>query len=444
MAERPTGRKRGRPTKGRAVRLGEVVIDVTPLRVSTGFRFVFAAQAISMIGTNLTMVAANLQVYQLTGSSLQVGLVGLALGLALLFGLLFGGVLADRVDRRKIIISTRAVVVVVLAGLAVNAALPQPQLWFLYVAAVLVGGINGLGSPALMAVAPALVGARHLAAAGALTALTTQLGAMVGPALAGVIASGPGLAVCFAADAASFAVSVVLLRFLPKLPPSGTGEQQHPLRSIVAGLRFVRRNQVVAGVLLIDVWAMVFAMPYALFPELGTEYFDGGPSTVGLLYTAPAVGAFLGALISGWTGRARHTGRALIVTVVVWGAAIAGTTLTGVLWFALAFLAIAGLADTTSEILRRALLYHYTPDRLQGRVSGLWLAQATSGPAVGNATAGLVARLVSAPAMPLIGGLVCVAGAIGVALGMPKLRKANLHEPTADEQEQADTRHAGS
>lgn len=424
------------------MRLGEVALDIGPLRASAGFRLVFAAQAVSMVGTNLTMVAANLQVYQLTGSSLQVGLVGLVLSLSLLVGLLAGGVLADRADRRKIIVGTRAAVVVALGGLAVNAALPQPQLWFLYVAAVLVGGINGLGNPALMAVAPVLVGPKYLAAAGALTALTTQLGAMIGPALAGLIAAGPGLAACFALDAASFVVSVVLLRFLPKLPPEFAGEPQRPLLSMMEGLRFVRRNQVVAGLLLVDVWAMVFAMPYALFPELGAEYFGGGPSTVGALYTAPAVGAFLGALTSGWTGRVRRTGAALVVTVVVWGAAIACFTLAGFLWAAVLVLAAAGFADTTSEILRRALLQHYTPDRLQGRVSGVWLAQATAGPGIGNTAAGAAGRVLPVSAAPVVGGLVCVVGAVLVALAMPDFRRASLRESTGDGTERGVT-HAG-
>lgn len=411
-----------------------MVIDVAPLRAGKAFRLVFTTQAITMLGTNITSVAASLQVYQLTGSSLQVGTVNLVLGLALLVGLLTGGVLADRVDRKRIIVSTRAGVVLVLAGLAVNAAVPSPQLWFVYVAAVLAGGINGLGGPALMAITPTLVGPRHLAAAGALTALTTQFGAMLGPVLAGLIAAGPGLALCFTVDAISFVIGVVLLRGLPALPPGNQDSARtHPLRSMADGLKFVRRNQVISGLLLIDLWAMVFAMPYAVFPEFGTEHLGGGPSTVGLLYSAPAVGAFLGALTSGWTGRTRRTGYALIGAVLMWGLAIAGFGLSEQLWLALLFLAAAGLGDTTSEILRRALLQHYTPDRLQGRVGSVWLAQATVSPAVGNAEVGLVSRLVSAPVAVVGGGLVCVLGVVVLALSLPKFRKASLRTPTADE-----------
>jgi ENTS family enterobactin (siderophore) exporter len=183
------------------VRLGQFVIDIAPLRASAGFRLVFAAQTVTMLGSGLTSVAVFLQVYQLTGSSLQVGLVGLVFGLSVFLGLLVGGILADRMDRKKIIVSTRVLCAVVIAGLAVNAAVPDPQWWLVYVAAVLTGGLVGLGGPALMAITPVLVGPGLLAAAGALITVTTQLGAMVGPALAGLIAAGPGLAVCYAARA---------------------------------------------------------------------------------------------------------------------------------------------------------------------------------------------------------------------------------------------------
>ncbi|WP_297549062.1 enterobactin transporter EntS [Amycolatopsis sp.] len=424
-----------------ALRLGELVVDVAPLRTSVPFRRVFAAQTLTVVGSSLTNVGVNLQVFQLTESSLQVGLVSLVFGLALLLGLLVGGVLADRLDRRKVVLGTRAAVAVVLAGLAINAALPSPMLWFVYVAAVFAGGINGLGGAALMAAVPTLVGPKLIAASGALFTVTSQFGAMIGPALAGLVAAGPGIAVCFGVDAVGYVIGVSLMWFLPSLPAAPSDEpKQHPWRSVVEGFHFVRHNQVVAGLLVLDVWAMVFAMPYALFPQLGTQVFDGGPAAVGLLYTAPAIGAFLGALTSGWTGRVRHTGRTLIAAVTVWGLAIACFGLSGSLWPALAFLALAGLGDTVSEILRRALLQHYTPDHLQGRVGSVWLAQATGGTAVGNVEAGLVGRWLGASGAVFAGGLVCVAGVALTAMAMPKLRAASLLSPSADELAASGTR----
>ncbi|HVW44158.1 MAG TPA: enterobactin transporter EntS [Amycolatopsis sp.] len=406
------------------MRLGEMVIDVTPLRAGRAFRLAFAAQTLTVLTTALTNVGINLHVYQVTGSSVQVGLVSLVFGLALLVGLLAGGVLADRFDRRRLILGTRATVAVVLAGLAVNAAMPHPNLAVIYVAAVLAGTVNGVGGSALMAAIPGLLEPAHLTAAGALITVTSQFGAMVGPTVAGLIAAGPGVALCFAIDAAGYVAGVVLLWFIPPQRPDR--QPQHPLRALAEGFRFVRRNQVIAGLLLIDVFAMVFAMPYALFPQLAEEVFGGGPSTVGLLFTAPAVGAFVGALGSGWTGRVRRSGWALCGAVTVWGLAIMAFGLSGVLWLGLLFLAVAGVGDTTSEILRRALLQHYTPDHLQGRVSSLWLAQATSGPAVGNAEAGLATRLLGGSGALVAGGIVCVLGVGLVAATMPGLRRATL------------------
>ncbi|MTD55762.1 enterobactin transporter EntS [Amycolatopsis sp. RM579] len=399
-------------------------MDVTPLRTSPAYRKVFAAQTLTVLTTALTNVGINLHVYQVTGSSVQVGLVSLVFGLALLAGLLAGGVLADRLDRRRLVLGTRSVVALILAGLAVNAALPHPVLAVVYFAAVLAGSINGLGGSALMSAVPSLVQPAQLAAAGALFTVTSQFGAMVGPTIAGFIAAGPGVAVCFAVDAAGYVLGVMLMWSIPSL--RSDQEPQHPLRALAEGFRFVRGNQVVAGLLLIDVWAMVFAMPYSLFPQLAEQVFHGGPSTVGLLYTAPAVGAFLGALASGWTGRIRHSGRALIASVLLWGLAITAFGLSGHLWLGLLCLGIAGIGDTTSEILRRALLQHYTPDHLQGRVSSLWLAQATSGTAIGNAEAGLAARLLGGSGAVIGGGLVCVLGVCLVAVTMPRLRRASL------------------
>lgn len=417
------------------MRLGDIAVDITPLRANREFRLLFCATALSMLGTALTSVAASIQVYDLGESSLHVGLVNLVIGVSLCVGLLAGGVLADRTDRRRLILSTRAGSAVVVLALAGNALAPEPQLWFVYLAAIAAGIAGGLGAPALMAVTPALAGREHLAAAGALLTLTTQFGAMVGPSLAGLIAAGPGVAVCYLIDAAGFVVGAALLWRLPQLHPepdedadADTAATQHPVQAILDGLRHVRANRIIRGLMLVDLAAVVLAMPYALFPEMGHEVFDGGPTAVGLLYTAPAVGAFLGALASGWVSRVQRPGLTLIAVAALWGAAIAVFGLTRHLWLGLLVLAVAGGADTISEILRRALLQQYTPDRLQGRVGSLWLAQATAGPATGNALSGGVARLIGPGATLVAGGLACVAAVLAVATALPALRAA---EPTA-------------
>lgn len=448
------------------MRLGEIAADVAPLRESREFRLLFAASALSMLGTALTSVAASLQVYDIGGSSLHVGMVNVVIAVSLCVGLLTGGVVADRADRRAVILATRAGAAVVVLALAGNALTDRPQLWVIYLLAVAAGLVNGLGAPALMAVTPALVGRKHLAAAGALLTLTTQFGAMVGPTVAGVVAAGPGVATCYLLDAAGFAVGAVLLWRLPELRPERGHEESsdtpgpmpagtaapgdpepgaadagkpeaaagRPLRDIVDGLRHVRGEPVIRALMLVDLFAVLLAMPYALFPQIGERVFAGGPTTVGLLYSAPSVGAFLGAATSGWTGRVLRPGTALAAAAAGWGLAVAAFGASGVLWLALPLLAVAGYADTVSEILRRALIQTYTPDHLQGRVGSLWLAQATAAPSAGNALAGLGTRLVAPGTVLLAGGAACAAVVGAVTAGSPELRHATLrseheHEP---------------
>ncbi|NUU24077.1 MAG: MFS transporter, partial [Streptomycetaceae bacterium] len=355
------------------MRLGEIAADTAPLRESREFRLLFAASALSMLGTALTSVAASIQVYDIGGSSLHVGMVNVVISVSLCVGLLTGGVVADRADRRTVILATRAGAAVVVLALAANALLDTPHLWVIYLLAVAAGLVNGFGAPALMAVTPALVGRQHLAAAGALLTLTTQFGAMVGPSVAGLVAAGPGVATCYLLDASGFAVGAVLLWRLPELRPrhdrpgddkpaddkpadgetaadpgAAPEDAGHPLRDIAAGWAHVRADPVIRALMLVDLFAVVLAKPYALFPQMGERVFDGGPMTVGLLYSAPSVGAFLGALTSGWTGRATRPGLALALAAGGWGLAVAAFGLGETLWLALPLLAVAGYADTIS------------------------------------------------------------------------------------------------
>lgn len=411
-------------------RLSGLAMDLTPLREHRDFRLLYAGFLGALIGTLMTSVAVAVQIYELTGSPLQIGLVSLARALPLVVGVLVGGVLADRRDRRTLMLVTRLPLTLVAAGLMVNALLPHPQLWVVYVATGLTGLLAGLGGPAMMAAIPALVGTERLAAAGALTAASTQLAALLGPALGGVLVAGPGVAACFAVDAVGFLVFTVALLFVRPLPPAtdatGKGVRQ-AFAAVADGVRFVRGHRLIVGLLLIDAAAMVFTMPQALYPVLADEQFGGGPAAVGLLYAAPALGALVGAATSGWTARAG--GHALVGAVLVWGLSLTGFGLTSYLPLALVLLALAGLGDLISETLRSALLQHGTPDALRGRVSSLWMVQATVSPALGNAAVGFLAELSSARAAVTAGGLVCVAATLLVAAGFPALRAARLGAP---------------
>jgi ENTS family enterobactin (siderophore) exporter len=411
------------------MRIGQVVIDVAPLREHRDFRRLFSGRFLSMAGNAVATTAASWQVFGLTGSSLAVGLLTLADSVGMLAGLLAGGMLADRHDRRILMLASRMPLALLAVALMVNSLLRHPAVWAIYAITLAIGLLSGLGSPASTAATPALVGADQLAAAVALNATSNQLGSLGGPALAGALIAGPGLASCYGIDALCFAIFGITVWFIRPLPPTVRASRPG-LRSMAEGLRYVRRSGVVGGMLLVDTSAMIFGMPSALFPALAHQHFGGGSATYGLLAAAPGLGAMAGAVTSGWTSRVGRPGLVVIGAGIVWGAAIVGFGLSHSLPLALAFLALAGMGDLISEVLRNALLQYYTPDPLRGRVSSLYLAQVTSAPAVGNVEAGLVAQLFSTTTSVISGGLACVGGALLLGATIPALRKARLATPS--------------
>jgi MFS transporter, ENTS family, enterobactin (siderophore) exporter len=414
------------------LRIGQIAIDIAPLRESRDFRRLFAGRFVSMAGNAVATTAANWQVYGLTHSSLDVGLLTLVASSGMFIGLLAGGMLADRHDRRTLLMAVRLPQAALAAGLMANSLLSRPQLWPLYLLTFGIGLLSGLSSPASTAATPALVGEHRLAAAAALNATASQLGQLGGPALAGILIAGSGgVASCYAIDAACFAIFAVAMTTVGPLPPE-TRAQRPGLRSLAEGLRYVRRNGVVGGMLLVDTNAMLFGMPSALFPALASQHFHGGSATFGLLVAAPGLGAMVGAATSGWTGRLRRPGLVIIGAGIVWGAAIAAFGLVRILPLALVFLALAGAGDLISEVLRNTLLQRYTPDPLRGRVSSLYLAQVTTAPALGNVEAGGVASLAGLEFSVVSGGLACVAGALILGALIPALRAASLTSSRSD------------
>jgi ENTS family enterobactin (siderophore) exporter len=419
------------------MRLGQLVVDLTPARQSREFRLLLACRTIVLLSAGFIAVAAPVQVYRLTGSSLQIGLVSLAFGLSLLCGLLAGGVLADRVNRRGLILFSSTGVALAFGVFALNAAFSSPaQLLIIYLTVLIGGVIEGIGQTALSAVTPALVAPNQLAAASGLIAITSQLGAIAGPALGGIVLAAAGLPGSYGAAALAIVLSTALLTRLPELRPAPADAAEQaasgPVRSLLEGFTFVRRNRLIAGILLIDLCATGFGIPQTLFPQLVAEQFHGGPEMVGMLAAAPAAGALLASITSGWTGRVRRSGAALIGAVLLMGAAYIAFGLAENLLLALLFLAIIGGADCASEILRRALLQHHTPDRLQGRVSSLWLAQSGTSYALGSTTSGFTASLFG-PALAIIGaGALCITTVSVLATTLPQLRRARLTTTDSD------------
>jgi MFS family permease len=397
-----------------------VFADVTPLRRNRNFRRLWLGQMVSGMGSQLTIVGIAFEAYRMTHSSFVVGLVSLVQLGPLLVGSLWGGSVVDAHDRRRVLIVAQLVLGATSLGLTVNASLPHPMLWPVFACTAASAAFQGVDMPARRAALPMIMPIEELPAALALQQVLFQLAAVVGPAVAGVLIASSGLPVVFGCDAASFAAALVAVVLLPPLVPSGGGTKAG-WKSVAEGMRFLRGQRLLASTFVIDIDAMVFGMPRALFPALGTGLFGGGAGTVGLLYSAPAAGALVGALLTGWVAGVRRQGRAVVVAVVAWGAAIAAFGLIPVLWIGLGLLAIAGAADVISAVFRTAILQTTVPDHLQGRLGGVFTAVVTGGPRLGDAEAGAVAAIGGVQTSVVSGGVACVAGVALILWRVPEL-----------------------
>jgi len=414
---------------GRRARAGRrLLIDLGPLRRSRDLRRLVVGELVSGLGTQLTTVAVPYQVYQLTRSSLDVGLVSLAQLFPLIVGSLLGGSLVDAIDRRRVLMVAQVLMAGCSAGLAVNADLGT-SLWPLFLLPALAAGFAGLDDAGRSAIVPNLVRRSEVSAANAIFQALFQFGLVAGPAVGGLLLAGAGVRFVYWMDVASFGVSLLAACLISPQPPSaeGTGAagaapHRPGLRSIVEGLGFVRGRQAIQGAYLIDINAMVFGMPRALFPALAATRFGGGARILGLLYAAPGAGALLGALTTGWVSRIRRQGLAVIVAVIVWGVAITCFGLEHLLPVALASLAVAGWADVISAVFRNTIIQLAVPDALRGRLSGLQIAVVTGGPRIGDLESGAVAAGFGDTTAVVSGGLACIAGALLLARMLPGFR----------------------
>ena len=404
--------------------MARFVVDITPLRRYRQFRRLWAGQVVSGLGSQLTLVAVSFQAFDLTRSTLVVGLIGLVQLGPLLAGALWGGTLADAMDRRKVLILTQLAMASAIGGLVVNASLTHPAVWPLFVCTGVAAGFQGVDWPARRAALPMLVEAPDVTAAIALQTSIQQLALVAGPALAGVLIATIGLSAVFGIDVATFGVALVAALSLPALAPSGGGTPMG-LRSMAEGFRHLRGQKLLSATYWIDLNAMIFGMPRAVFPALGTGLFGGGAGVVGLLYAAPGAGALVGSLFTGWCSRVRHQGRAIAACVVIWGTTIAVFGVVPVLWIGLTLLAVAGAADVVSAVFRQAVQQRTVPEHLQGRLSGTFFAVVAGGPRLGDAETGLAAAIGGPQFAVWSGGLACVVG-VGVLLWrVPELWRDN-------------------
>ncbi|HEV7535502.1 MAG TPA: MFS transporter [Acidimicrobiia bacterium] len=407
----PPPETEGLPSGWRAV-----APDLRPLRRHREYRLLTLGQSVSFLGSMVTYVAVPYQVFHLTGSSLAVGLIGVVQMAAILSLAFLGGALADAADRRRLVRLAESGQLLCSLALLGNASLGQPRAWPVFVLAGAIAGLGAIQRPALQGLVPRLVDRNELTAAGAIDALVRTVGMIGGPAFAGLLLAGPGLRFAYGVDAATFAVSLVALTLMRAVPPPPEAERPS-LRRVVEGLRYARSRPELIGTYLIDMAAMFFGMPMALFPALAVRY--GGSTALGALYAAPSVGAFLATLTSGWTGRVHRHGRAISIAAAFWGLAIVGFGLAPWLWLALLGLAAAGAADMVSGIFRMTIWNRTIPDHLRGRLASIELLSYTSGPLLGNAEAGAAASLVGLRASVVSGGALCVVAVAGTAAALP-------------------------
>jgi MFS family permease len=393
-------------------------VDVTPLRESPEYRRLFFGESISTIGTQMTAVAVPIQVYRITHSSLAVGLLGFASLVPLVVFGLIGGSIADAVERRRLMLLTSSLLAVVSTLLFVQAALDVRHVALLYVLIFCQAALFAVDSPARRSVIPRLIPPRQIPAATALSQVLWNFATVVGPLLAGVIVGTLGLEWAYGIDAVSFAASLIAVFGIRPVPPEGGGRAAG-VGSVVEGLRYLRTQPVVLMTFVVDIIAMVFGMPRALFPALATGRFHGGSGSVGLLYAAPALGALLGALVSGRFGRVKRQGLAVLVSVAVWGLAIVGFGLSTGIGLAVVMLAAAGAADMVSAVFRNSILQVSTPDAMRGRLGGVFIAVVAGGPRLGDVEAGTVANITSAQFSVVSGGLACIVGVVLCALLVP-------------------------
>jgi len=401
--------------------LRDLVADIEPLRTSRDFRLVFASRTVTLFGSQATEVALLVQARQLTGSAAAVGLLGAVELVPLVVFGLYGGALADRLDRRRLIRWCEAGLGGCAALLLINASLPRPLAWPLYLIAAVMMALAALQRPSLDASVPRIVSRDQLTAAAALLSLSANASVIVGTTLGGLLATWPGPGAVYVLDVASFAVSLGFLRWLGPLPaPVAADSEDGPaggLGGLLAGLRYARGRPELIGSYLADLAAMTFAYPNALFPFMAAELH--APWAVGLMFAAPSAGALAASATSGWTGRVHRHGRAIALAAAAWGLAITGFGLAPDIGAALALLVLAGAADMLSGIFRGALWNQTIPDSLRGRLAGVELLSYALGPSAGQIRAGAVASVTTPRFSLWSGGLLCAATVAAVCAALP-------------------------
>jgi len=423
--------------------VARLLADLTPLRESVPFRRMWVGTSLSGIGTQLTNVAVALQIFDLTQSNLAVGLVGLFALVPLVVLGLYGGAVVDAYDRRAVVLVTQVGIFAVACGFVVISWLDVASPGHLYALVAVQSGLFAINSPARMAIIPRLIQPQLLPAANALSSLSFGVAMTIGPLLAGVVVARVGYAWAYGVEAVLLVFAVTCLAGLPSLPPQGEVKKAG-LASVLEGLHYLGTRPNVRMTFLVDLSAMVFAMPRVLFPAIGMVLIGGGATTAGILVAGIAFGAVLGGLLSGPLGRVRWQGRAIVAAIVVWGLAVTafgfvvasapgagpGAPAHWTLWPALALMVVAGVADTVSSVFRSTILQAATPDEMRGRLQGVFIVVVAGGPQLGTLLLGALAGPLGVGGAAVAGGLACVVVVLALASWQRGFVRYDALDPT--------------
>ena len=403
--------------------MAKYAIDISPLRKSRDFRNLWAAGLISYFGSMITYVAVPFQIKELTNSYVAVAISGLIEIVPLVIFGLYGGVLADAIDRKKLIWITEALSLLFTALLLINSLLDSPSILLIYVVSGLFAATSGLRQPAMQAALPRLVDHEDMTAAAALMSIRWQAGVIIGPTIGGILISTFSVAVGYVADIATFVISLILLALLSNIPPSQEAEKPS-LAGLFEGIKYAFARKDLLGTYLIDLAAMFFAMPTALIPFWADQL--GSPWALGLLYAAGTIGSIAVTITSGWTKNVRFYGRAILWAAIGWGAAIALAGATNYLALVLFFLAAAGASDMISALFRSAMWNQTIPDNFRGRLAGIELLSYSLGPLAGQMRAAGMAAAFSLTFSVTAGGILCIISVALLASFLPTFRKFDI------------------
>ena len=394
-----------------------MLIDISPLRVSRHYRLLFFGQLVSAFGTAMSFVVVPVQVYQLTGSTLLVGLLSAAEFALILLMAFVGGACADFIDKRRMLRLTEIGQTLVTAALLFNATLGNPRVWLLFVCAALHAGLSALQRPSFESMLQKIVPLELMASVSALNALRWNVTTILGPSLAGIVLASYGASTAYTVDLVTFTASLCAVFLIRAVPAPAQIEERPTLKSVAEGLHYAWKRKDILGTYLIDMNAMFFGMPAALFPAMATTF---GVGTVGFFYAAPSVGALIATLTSGWAKKVNRHGLIVAVAAALWGVAIIFFGLAHNVYVALFFLALAGGLDMISAVFRMTIWSQTIPHYLRGRLAGLEMISYTSGPKLGDVEAGIVATLTSVRTSIVSGGILCVVGSAVISLLLPE------------------------